>query len=56
MLIEPLEIDGRQLGLLSLGGRRNGLEYTADERATVQQIANSVAAAIALTDRMVGEK
>ncbi len=52
----PLESDGKRLGLLTLGARRSGLKYTADERATVQQIANSVAAAIALTMRMDGER
>ncbi len=55
-LTVQLESDGRRLGLISLGARRNGLEYTADERAIVQQIANSVAAAIALTMRMDGER
>lgn len=52
----PLVSDGRKFGLLSLGVRKNGMEYSEGERATVQQIANSVAAAIALTERMDGGK
>jgi hypothetical protein len=43
----PMEWDGRQLGLLSLGAREDGNEYSAQEREVLQQAANRVARAIA---------
>lgn len=47
--------DGARLGALSLATRRNGLDYAANERAILQQIADTVASAIIVTERMDGE-
>jgi len=42
----PLEWNGRQLGLLSLGAREGGLEYSPKECQVLQQAANRVARAM----------
>jgi two-component system NarL family sensor kinase len=52
----PLVAESREVGLLSLGARKNGMEYGEDERALVQLVANSVAAAVALTEQMDGAR
>lgn len=42
----PLECDGERLGVLQLGVRRNESEYSEQDRATLQRVANVVACAI----------
>jgi hypothetical protein len=42
----PLQIDGTRPGLLRLGPRRNGSEYTAKDREALEQVASVVADAI----------
>ena len=44
----PLECDTVQLGLLSLGERRNGRPYSPDDRDTLKSMADLVAQAMAL--------
>jgi hypothetical protein len=44
----PLECGGTRYGTLSLGARRNGLEYTAHDQDILQQTAEVVAYAISL--------
>ncbi len=44
----PLECDTVQLGLLSLGERRNGRPYSPDDRETLKSMADLVAQAMAL--------
>lgn len=56
VLSVPLVADGTELGYLSLGARKNGMAYSENERAVVRQTANSVAAAIALTEQMDGAR
>jgi hypothetical protein len=46
----PLQADGAQFGVLSLGTRRDGNEYSAQDRETLQQTADIVADAIALAE------
>jgi hypothetical protein len=46
--------DGARLGTLALGARRNGAEYTAQDRATLQQIADLAARAITIDERALG--
>ena len=43
----PLEWNGRQLGLLSLGPREGGMAYSPRECQVLQQAANRVARAVA---------
>lgn len=38
--------DGKQLGLVSLGARKNGTDYTPKEREALRQVASDVATAI----------
>jgi hypothetical protein len=49
-LLIPLEHQGRQLGRLALGARRNGRSYGPHDRQLLLQTADAVAAAIALVD------
>lgn len=46
--------DGAQLGTFALGARRTGANYTAQDRATLQQIADLTARAMALDERAIG--
>ncbi len=50
----PLQNDGTTFGKLALGARRNGAEYTAQDRATLQQVADLTARAIAIHERPNG--
>lgn len=50
----PLEVDGKLVGQLKLSGRRNGAEYTLQDRELLQQIAEVTAHAIALDERVDG--
>jgi hypothetical protein len=47
-LVIPLEHQGKQLGRLALGARRNGRPYGPHDRELLQTTANAVAEAIAL--------
>jgi len=47
-ILIPLEHQGRQLGRLALGARRNGRSYNLHDRELLTQTASAVAAAIAL--------
>jgi GAF domain-containing protein len=47
-LLIPLEHQGRQLGRLALGARRNGRSYGPHDHQLLLQTADAVAAAIAL--------
>jgi hypothetical protein len=42
----PIEVDGMRLGVLALGARLNGLEYSAQDHASLQNSAGLVARAI----------
>lgn len=53
-IIIPLESKGARLGLLALGARRSGAEYSPDDRQTLQQIVEVTAEAIALSERTGG--
>jgi GAF domain-containing protein len=46
----PLQADGAQVGVLLLGARRDGNEYSAQDRETLQQTADIVSDAIALAE------
>lgn len=46
----PLEENGARLGMLALGARRNGREYTALDREALEQLAGLAARALALED------
>jgi GAF domain-containing protein len=47
----PLKGQGEQVGLLSLGPRRNGLDYTPQDRQNLQEIVDVVAQAIEVAGR-----
>lgn len=47
----PIESDGRRYGLVTLGPRRHGLEYTPKDRETFEQTVGLVARAIRLAER-----
>jgi GAF domain-containing protein len=47
-LVIPLEHQGRQLGRLALGPRRNARPYSPHDRQLLRGTADAVAAAIAL--------
>ena len=47
----PLKGQGEQLGMLSLGPRRNGLDYTPQDRQSLQDIVDVVAQAIEVAGR-----
>jgi hypothetical protein len=44
----PLQSNGVQLGRVALGARRNGMDYTSQDRETFQEIVDLMARAIAL--------
>ena len=46
----PLALDGKQSGSLSLGPRRNGMEYTVSDVQTLQETVDVVGQAISVTD------
>ncbi len=50
----PLESDGIRYGTLALGARRNGLDYTDEDRETLRQTAEVVAYAIAVRGQING--
>jgi hypothetical protein len=50
----PLEHDGKQLGLLQLGPRRSGSEYTEQDRETLQEVTGLVAGTISLMRALDG--
>ena len=47
----PLEHDGAPIGLISLGARRNGQDYTPQDHETLREIVEVVAHALSLTGR-----
>jgi hypothetical protein len=47
----PLESEGVQVGRLSLGARRDGLEYTSEDRDALHRTATLVAEAVRLAER-----
>jgi GAF domain-containing protein len=47
----PLTGDGRRIGMVSLGARRNGLDYTERDRQTLQDIVDVVGQAIVLAEQ-----
>lgn len=50
----PLQAEGEPLGMIALGPRLHGSEYTPDDRQALQEIGALVARAIALADRKNG--
>jgi hypothetical protein len=50
----PLEHQGRPVGPLSLGGRRNGRPYTDHDRETLRRTAEVVSHAMAIAERRLG--
>lgn len=51
-LLVPIETGGARFGMVALGARRNGPEYTAKDRKVLEEIAQVVAQAIA-QDRQI---
>lgn len=49
----PIEHDGRQVGLLTLGTRRNGDAYDEEDRRSLEQMGDLVAQSILRTGRQV---
>jgi hypothetical protein len=45
-IMVPLEINGEQFGVVSLGPRKKGLEYTLQDREAFQKIVSIVSQAI----------
>ena len=47
----PLESEGEQVGLLKLGARRDGMDYSEEDRQMLQQAAEGVAHIVHLAER-----
>lgn len=52
----PLQSAGQPLGVIELGARRHGADYTAEDRLALQEIGTLVARAIALAMQMDGAR
>ena len=50
-LTVPLESEGEQVGLLKLGARRDGMDYSKEDRQMLQQAAEGVAHVVHLAER-----
>ena len=50
-LTVPLESEGEQIGLLKLGIRRNGMDYSEEDRQMLRQVAEGVAHMVHLAER-----